>query len=260
MDIMNKNIKNRKLDCDIVSDLLSLYHDGVVKETTRESVKRHLETCDSCRKEYEALCVALPIEIEEVTTNTKEKFLDMMRKAKRNRIITSITVVILICALVVGGYFLQLQFLIVNLPDEYITVYRTYRYKTEEGDKLFVLYSDSYLGSSRTDTEVKQGESGDMLVMNIKKPFFIPSYYYYENYKEIEEFKEVGLYADIWVYECGTSTGDNGEMEYTEFDSVEFGGKIIWDEDENADDTIPDYVYAYEEFQSHHYEHNPEKI
>lgn len=47
-------------------------------------------------------------------------------------------------------------------------------------------------------------------------------------------------------------------MEYTEFDSVEFGGEIIWDKEENADDVIPDYVYAYEEYQGYHYKHNPE--
>ena len=61
---MNKDKKNRNLDCDIVSDLLSLYHDGVVKETTAESIKQHLMQCTCCQKEYQELCVELPIETE----------------------------------------------------------------------------------------------------------------------------------------------------------------------------------------------------
>lgn len=253
---MNKTIKNRNLDCDIVSDLLSLYHDDVVKETTKEAIKQHLETCDACKKEYEALCVELPIEKGTVNTNTKEKFLHMMKKAKRNRIVTCMIAVILIFALLVGGYFLQEQFLIADLPNEHITVYRTYRYQTDEGYKLFVLFSDGYLGSCTIKGEGEQRETEDVLVINIKKPLFVPSYYYYETYKNIEGLKEIGLRDEIFVYEYGYSSGDNGELEYVEFDSVEFGGKIIWDKDENADDVIPDYVYAYEEFQNHPYKQN----
>ena len=256
---MNKDKKNRNLDCDIVSDLLSLYHDGVVKETTAESIKQHLMQCTCCQKEYQELCVELPIETEGIKENTKEKFLDMMKKAKRNRRIMSMIAVLLIVTLLIGGYFLQEQCLIANLSDNYITVYGTYRYETEEGYKLFVLFSDAYIGCKTYKAEVEQRKEGNVLVMHVKKPLFVPSHYYYETYKNIEGLNEIGLRGDIWIYEYGYVTGDNQELEYTEFDAVEFGGKIIWDEEKNITDSIPDYVYAYEEFESHSYEHNPEK-
>ncbi len=53
----------------------------------------------------------------------------------------------------------------------------------------------------------------------------------------------------IWRYEYGYCSGDNGDIEYTDFDKVEFAGNIIWSEAENADDVIPEYVYAYEDFE-----------
>ena len=56
----------------------------------------------------------------------------------------------------------------------------------------------------------------------------------------------VGDREDIWVYEFGYESGDNGSREYVDIDKVEFAGKVIWTEEENADDEIPDYVYAIE--------------
>ena len=55
-------MSNRRLDCDVVCDLLPLYHDGVVSETTRETIKEHLENCADCRKEYESICTDIPME------------------------------------------------------------------------------------------------------------------------------------------------------------------------------------------------------
>ena len=37
------------ISCDVVTDLLPLYHDGVCNASTKKLVEEHLETCDSCR-------------------------------------------------------------------------------------------------------------------------------------------------------------------------------------------------------------------
>ena len=76
-------MSNRRLDCDVVCDLIPLYHDGVVSETTRKTIKEHLENCADCRKEYETICTDIPMEPKEMTT--KRKFADMMKKVRRKR-------------------------------------------------------------------------------------------------------------------------------------------------------------------------------
>lgn len=224
-------MSRQKLDCDIVSDLLPLYHDGVVKKSTAEAVKEHMESCDVCRQEYEALFSDLDLEVGEV--NTKKKFSNMMKSLKRKRIILSAVAVVLICALVIGGYFLQLQIPMVNLPSEEITVHYAYRYETDEGYKLFVIYSHPYHGPSRGAISVKETENESILQMNIKKPLL---------YK-VPEGISVGDREDIWCYEYGYESGDNGSKVYVDFDKVEFAGKVIWSKEENADDKIPEYVY-----------------
>lgn len=243
--MMSKNGKNRNLDCDIVSDLLALYHDGIVKDTTKESVKQHLEKCAFCKKEYDALCVKLPIESREVSISTKDKFVNMMKKAKRNRMVTSIIVVILVVALLIGGYFLQGQFLIANVPNENITIHRIYRYETDGQYKLFVLYSQKYLGASRC--YISSEEDGDTLVMNIKKPLIVPSWQL--NYEEMEEFKDVGIYESVLTYRYGYLEEDEAG-EQIKFDTVKLGQEVIWNEAEHGDNEIPAYVYAYDDFET----------
>ena len=38
-----------KISCDIITDLLPLYHDGVCNQATKTLVEEHLDECDSCR-------------------------------------------------------------------------------------------------------------------------------------------------------------------------------------------------------------------
>ena len=40
------------LNCDIVKDLVALYHDGVASEASESAVKAHLKECKSCRDYY----------------------------------------------------------------------------------------------------------------------------------------------------------------------------------------------------------------
>ena len=227
-------MSRQKLDCDIVSDLLPLYHDGVVKKTTAEAIKEHLESCDVCRQEYEALFSDLDLEEGEVST--KKRFSNMMRTFKRKRIILSAVAVVLICALVIGGYFLQLQIPLANISGEEITVHCAYKYKTDEGYKLFVLHSRPFAGPSCGDVTVKENGSESVLQMNIKKPLIYIG--------PVEA--GVKTWEEVWCYEYGYGSGDNGNREYVDFDKVEFAGKVIWTKEENADDEIPEYVYAYD--------------
>lgn len=50
--------------CSVVMDLLPLYVDGVCREETVTMIDAHLKTCDSCRKELEALRAPM-VELEE---------------------------------------------------------------------------------------------------------------------------------------------------------------------------------------------------
>ena len=39
-----------KLPCEMIQDLLPLYHDGVCSEVSKTVVQEHLKGCESCAK------------------------------------------------------------------------------------------------------------------------------------------------------------------------------------------------------------------
>lgn len=44
------------LDCDMIRDLLALYHDGLTSPSSKEAVTTHLKNCASCRTYYRQYC------------------------------------------------------------------------------------------------------------------------------------------------------------------------------------------------------------
>ena len=44
-----KDGSTMKISCDVVTDLLPLYHEGVCNQSTKKLVAEHLEACESCR-------------------------------------------------------------------------------------------------------------------------------------------------------------------------------------------------------------------
>ena len=224
---MNSKSKNRRLDCEIVRDLLPLYYDGVVSEETSAAIKEHLDCCPDCRKEYNDLSADLPIEMSE--PSTKNKFMDMMRHQKRKRLLITILAVIIVCALLVAAYFGQMQLLIADVPNDEITVHSVYRYETNGRYKVFVLYSMPYYDYTNGEVVLEKGENGNTLVMNIKKPLIT------------QKHTGLGVQDCVWAYECGNYDEDM-------FAAIEFCGNVVWSESSNGDDEIPAYVYAYEDF------------
>ena len=79
--MMKHEEKSGGMDCEIVRDLLPLYCDGVVSETTAGVVKAHLEDCAACRAEYEMM--ERPLPIEETERSTGDSFRQLLQRQRR---------------------------------------------------------------------------------------------------------------------------------------------------------------------------------
>ena len=90
---------NEKLDCQIVQDLLPLYHDDVVRPHTKEAIAAHLAQCPSCRAEYQELCADLPVSVPESEGFTGGKYTAMVRRRRRKHLLLAALVLILAAAL-----------------------------------------------------------------------------------------------------------------------------------------------------------------
>lgn len=102
------------MKCEIIKDLLPLYHDDVVSNESRELIDEHLKTCEDCRKYLDGISTELTTKKQ---VKTAQPLADSLRKIKQKlwRKNVMIAAVSVICSIaVLFGVF------------AYATVYDTY--------------------------------------------------------------------------------------------------------------------------------------
>lgn len=92
------------ISCEIIKDLLPLYHDGVCSEDSKSMVEEHIEHCESCRDELQAMESELPIanrtenlvEAEAVKKLSKRWKKGMIKSVLKGVFFTLVTVIIVL--------------------------------------------------------------------------------------------------------------------------------------------------------------------
>ena len=96
---------SEKISCHIVKDLLPLEADGLTGEETSRDIKAHLETCEDCRKVYEAMVNAgQGIHPEQKEQETKQ--IDYLKKVRRRGKRAAI-IVGCIALMILAAFFLR---------------------------------------------------------------------------------------------------------------------------------------------------------
>ena len=175
--------------------------------------------------------------MEKETKDTLTKVADYAKTEKkmtvrRKCVLTLISAFVTIA--IVIGFVEFLRMPLFNVQGQEITVHSAYRYETEEGYKYFVLYSTPNYSRMQLNFSV---EDATTLEMNVKKTLFA---------KTITDFP---VTTDVAVYECGWTSNDNGGRDFSDFDKVTFAEKEIWNKVKNQNDSVPEYVLAYEDFE-----------
>lgn len=218
-----------KIECAVVNDLLPLYCDEVVSERTAEIVAEHLKECESCKAELEKIKEALPAEKEK--TDTREKFRRFIKKHRIKQFaIGTLAVVAAILA-----FIFMLTIPVVEVSGKDIAVVKAYRYENERGEKkFFILYKSPIYGFSTTS------KTGHGKVKNTKGAKSGKDCYLELNeYKPLISGFKTGYVEDTRVY--------SAESIYGDIDELRFAGKVIWTEEKNRNDPVPEYVYYLEE-------------
>ena len=72
-----------KTSCEIIRDLLPLYHDGVCSNESKALVDEHLTVCDGCKIELEVMDSALPLDIAERNLREAEAVQKLAKRWKK---------------------------------------------------------------------------------------------------------------------------------------------------------------------------------
>ena len=93
--------------CEIVKDVLPLYHDGVCSEETKKAVEEHLDSCEECRAEYKLICGTEYMEKALYDPARSKELAESYKRVKRRsdrRTILTIALAVIGAALIVIGF------------------------------------------------------------------------------------------------------------------------------------------------------------
>lgn len=104
----------QKTQCDLVRELLSPYIDDELDPAERQRVDSHLESCQSCREEFDSIRKTISLVQSLPVIEPKRSFAISETKKKtwdgRLKVLSAVTVLVAVCLLVVfigdiGHYF-----------------------------------------------------------------------------------------------------------------------------------------------------------
>lgn len=95
------------ISCEIVKDLLPLYHDNVCSNDSKTMVEKHLAYCDSCKAELQAMNDILPLNNTEQNLKEAGAVKNLSKKWKKRMLLsllkgaffTLLTVIIIVVIL-----------------------------------------------------------------------------------------------------------------------------------------------------------------
>jgi predicted anti-sigma-YlaC factor YlaD len=105
-----------KISCEIIKDLLPLYHDGVCSNDSKAKIEEHLADCDGCKAELQAMDDALSINNAEQNLNEAEAVKKLSRRWKKgmlNSLVKGVLSTILTIAIIALVFYCFMDFKIV---------------------------------------------------------------------------------------------------------------------------------------------------
>lgn len=111
------------ISCEVIRDLLPLYHDGVCSDDSRELVSAHLKNCDACSRELDLLdkdfSVPHIVPDSEMGLKAASK---AWKKAKKKSFVKGLVITAMICAILIGGFFGLTQWKVVPVSADLLEV------------------------------------------------------------------------------------------------------------------------------------------
>lgn len=218
-----------KYNCDVIQDLLALYHDGVCSEESCKAVEEHLAECGKCR------AVAKQLEDTELESNIAEQAENIIGKhrKKQNKKLRIVLIVAaaIIFAMVLFWVLLPRIGIVAALnmfvPDDTWDNVHTEYYTAHDvtGDNLVI--KDGIYGSigvpadyykEELDGDVKADlyrhpadERIHVLVIHSQSDFSDMSLFYRGNYEELsdEQYEAVTSVLRKWVGRLGNGMPDS---------------------------------------------------
>ena len=230
---MSEIIKD--LPCEVVNDLLPLYHDGVVSSDTGIMVESHLDHCEKCRVELDSICNGDKIEKGIIEYNEKSSFSAFrngVSAIKRKGTIRGVLITALAVAVLLSGFIFLRTNSVIKVPFDQLKIDDVIRYDlgTEGGEGLFFTYEMDWDG-------------GYAVIYNVSK-----------DPKEIDiAIKRTAFWEKKFTrhqrYCCVLNDFTKESADVKTAETIKVNGQVIWTKDQGVTNNPPDYVSALSQFE-----------
>jgi hypothetical protein len=209
------------LSCNVIQDLLPLYHDNVCSAESSALVKEHLDECKTCK----TLLAKMDENLEHPKTEREEiKPLQAIQsawnKSKKKAFIKGTLIAALICAVLVGGYIGLTQWKIIPVPPDILEISEVSRLSNGSIAFHYLINDDKYLSLIKFTTT----EDGSF--------YMTPMHSIIEN-KRITDIGPFNKYYSFYFQE-NDADGQYGVLIPSGVSAVYFGpvgnGILIWKE------------------------------
>lgn len=183
-----------KISCSIAKDLLPLYIEGILSEETAQVVGMHLQTCESCKKDFEIMRQEFVFPSAPKIQEENEKILkELKRQLKIKRILTGVVAVFVTIAVIISGYMV------------YTNVGAVYDFFTEDN---MVVLRDIHTGDTWEPVEVDGEEylNYDRLICKKKMVVHIDS-------ASAVTFRIIDTEGNIVINEQTIEPGESASLE-----------------------------------------------
>ena len=230
---MSEIIKD--LPCEVVKDLLPLYHDGIVSSDTGIMIESHLDHCEKCRTELDSICNGDKIEKGIIEYNKKPSisaFRNGVSAIRKKGTIRGVLIASAIVAVVLGSFIFLRTNSVIKVPFDQLKIDDVIRYDlgTEGGEGLFFTYEMDWMGGYC----IIFNDSKDQKVMDtsIRKTAF---------------WKKTGSRNNRYC--CIIDEFNTETVDFSQVEIIKVNGQTIWTKDQGVNNDPPDYVSALSQFE-----------
>lgn len=235
--------------CDIIQDLLALYHDEVCSEESRRVVEEHLAECESCSTVAKLLDNT---ELEDSISEQAQDVLKSHKRKQRRKIITVIVGALVILLAVVFFWVIKPRIELNSLVSEFLP-------EVGEGAGYFTEYdvTDDSLVTLNTDVlsigipaDYVQKDIGELdavmyhdsenddlsvLVMTSADDYSDMSLFHRDNYDDVsdEEYEVIVKHLREWFGALGNGLPDSAYGTYKCMHMLSDGDRSFWNIGQN---------------------------
>ena len=148
-----------RMPCDLIQDLLPLYHDQVCSQTSRKAVEDHLQDCPACQQVLDAMGGDLLTPAETEEEKELRPLAEWWQKQKKKSHLNTIVYTMFLVIILGLGWYFATWYVDITIPADKMEI--SHVYQMPDGRITFNLYVEG----GHEFRHAERGENGELYII-----------------------------------------------------------------------------------------------